>query len=61
MSNQNRIERYADFEQMEYEPIIASAIDIYADEMSTSNAFNDVLDVRFKFRKGLIELSKLLQ
>ena len=25
MSNQNRIERYADFEQMEYEPIIASA------------------------------------
>ena len=23
MANQNRIERYADFEQMEYEPIIA--------------------------------------
>jgi len=46
MAGQNRIERYADFEQMEYEPIIASAIDIYADEMSTSNAFNDVLDVK---------------
>ena len=28
MANQNRIERYADFDQMEYEPIIASAMDI---------------------------------
>ena len=37
MSNQNRIERYGDFDQMEYEPIIASALDIYADEMSTSS------------------------
>ena len=46
LANQNRVERYSDFEQMEYEPIIASALDIYADEMSTSNAFNKVLDVK---------------
>ena len=46
MANQNRVERYSDFEQMEYEPIIASALDIYADEMSTSNAFNKVLDIK---------------
>ena len=46
LANQNRVERYADFEQMEYEPIIASALDIYADEMSTSNAFNKVLDIK---------------
>ena len=46
MASQNRVERYADFEQMEYEPIIASALDVYADEMSTSNAFNDVLDIK---------------
>ena len=35
--NQNRAERYIDFEQMEYMPEIASALDIYADEMTTSN------------------------
>jgi hypothetical protein len=45
LANQNRVERYGDFDQMEYEPIIASAIDIYADEMSTSNAFNKVLSI----------------
>lgn len=46
LANQNRVERYADFDMMEYEPIIASALDIYGDEMSTSNAFNDVLDIK---------------
>ena len=29
--NQNRAERYIDFEQMEYMPEIATALDIYAD------------------------------
>jgi len=43
MANQNRIERYADFEQMEYEPIIASAMDIYADEMTTSSDLKPLL------------------
>tara|TARA_Y100000034_G_scaffold133197_1_gene198043 strand:+ start:664 stop:2613 length:1950 start_codon:yes stop_codon:yes gene_type:complete len=46
MSNQNRIERYGDFEQMEYEPIIASAMDIYADEMTTSNEFRKLLTIK---------------
>ena len=46
MANQNRIERYADFEQMEYEPIIASALDIYADEMTTSNDYNRLVSVK---------------
>ena len=31
------VERYADFHQMEYMPEIASALDIYADEMTTSH------------------------
>ena len=35
MANQNRQERYIDFDQMEYTPEIASALDIYADEMTT--------------------------
>ena len=46
MSNQNRIERYADFEQMEYEPIIASALDVYADEMTTSNDYNKLVSIK---------------
>jgi hypothetical protein len=45
MRNQNRGERYQDFEQMEYMPEIASAIDIYADEMTTSNEFDRLLTV----------------
>jgi hypothetical protein len=32
-TNYNRGERYAEFDQMEYTPEIASALDIYADEM----------------------------
>lgn len=46
MANQNRIERYADFEQMEYEPIIASALDIYADEMTTSSDLESLLFIK---------------
>jgi len=46
MSNQNRAERYADFDQMEYTPEIASALDIYADEMTTSTAINPLLTIK---------------
>jgi len=43
--NQNRAERYVDFEQMEYMPEIATAIDIYADEMTTSNEYDRLLNI----------------
>ena len=43
--NQGRAERYVDFEQMEYMPEIASALDIYADEMTTSNEFDRLLNI----------------
>ena len=46
LANQNRVERYGDFEQMEYEPIIASAMDIYADEMSTSSQLQPLLAIK---------------
>ncbi len=36
-AQQNRSDRYTDFDQMEYMPEIASALDIYADEMTTSS------------------------
>ena len=46
MANQNRAERYVDFDQMEYTPEIASALDIYADEMTTSSNLQPLLKIR---------------
>tara|TARA_Y100000593_G_scaffold11444_1_gene20477 strand:- start:3756 stop:5708 length:1953 start_codon:yes stop_codon:yes gene_type:complete len=45
MRNQNRADRYIDFDQMEYTPEVASALDIYADEMTTSNEYNKILSI----------------
>ena len=45
MSEQHRLERYVDFDQMEYTPEIASALDIYADEMTTSTKLNPLLTI----------------
>ena len=45
ISSQNRVERYADFDQMEYTPEIASALDIYADEMTTSSDLQPLLKI----------------
>ena len=45
MQNQNRLERYVDFDQMEFTPEIASALDIYADEMTTSTNLNPLLTI----------------
>lgn len=46
MANQNRYERYTDFDQMEYTPEIASALDIYADEMTTSTMLSPMLNIK---------------
>ena len=46
MANQLRAERYQDFEQMEYTPEIASALDIYADEMTTSSDLQPLLNIK---------------
>ena len=40
---QNRLERYVDFDQMEYTPEIASSLDIYADEMTTFSDLQPML------------------
>jgi len=45
ISNQNRSERYMDFDQMEYTPEIASSLDIYADEMTTYSQIQDMLRI----------------
>jgi hypothetical protein len=46
MANQLRAERYQDFEQMEYTPEIASGLDIYADEMTTSSDLQPLLGIK---------------
>ncbi len=45
MTSQQRAERYVDFDQMEYTPEIASALDIYADEMTTYSALTPMMSV----------------
>ncbi len=45
LANVSRSQRYIDFDQMEYEPIIASALDIYADEMTTSSHLHPLLKI----------------
>lgn len=42
----DRAQRYADFDQMEFDPILASALDIYADEMTTHNQFKKMLHIK---------------
>ena len=46
MQNQRRVERYVDFDQMEYMPEIASSLDIYADEMTTYSDLRPMLGIR---------------
>ena len=46
IANQRRTERYIDFDQMEYEPTIASTLDIYADEMTTYSELRPMLNIR---------------
>ena len=45
LQDRNKQVRYTDFEQMEYTPEIASALDIYADEITTSTLFNPIVGV----------------
>lgn len=44
-ANMARAERYVDFDQMEYMPEIASALDIYADEMTVSSQLQSLLNI----------------
>ena len=46
IANQRRSERYIDFDQMEYMPELASALDIYADEMTTFSSLSPMLNIR---------------
>jgi len=57
MANQTRAERYSDFDQMEFQPDIASALDIYADEMTTYSILRKMLNIKSKNQeiRGILE------
>ena len=46
MAAQQRLERYVDFDQMEYTPEIASSLDIYADEMTTHSKLQPLMTIQ---------------
>ena len=46
--HQVRRELFRDYDAMDNDPIIASALDIYADESTTKNEYGDVLHIRSK-------------
>ena len=60
LHNRNKQLRYTDFEQMEYMPEIASALDIYADEITTSTAFNPLIEIYCQNREIKDILNTLL-
>ena len=44
--NQNRIQLYTDYEMMDKDPIISSALDIYSDESTLADQFGDILTIK---------------
>jgi hypothetical protein len=46
--HQVRRELFRDYDAMDNDPILASALDIYADESTTKNEYGDVLNIRSK-------------
>lgn len=48
ISEQQRAERYSDFDFMVYDPILAVCLDIYAEEITSCTIFEDVLKINCK-------------
>ena len=45
-SQQNRMQLYTDYEMMDKDPIISSALDIYSDESTLADQFGDILSIK---------------
>jgi len=43
---QNRLQLYADYEMMDRDPIISSALDIYSDESTLEDQFQEILTIK---------------
>ena len=62
--NQNRIQLYTDYEMMDKDPIISSALDIYSDESTLADQFGDILTIKTsktQIQKILYNLFNLLK
>ena len=59
MMSHNRADRYVDHDQMEYMPEIASALDIYADEMTTSSPMKPLLSIHCQNEEIKVILNSL--
>jgi hypothetical protein len=44
--HQNRMQLYTDYEMMDKDPILHSALDIYADESTLNNQFGDLITIK---------------
>jgi hypothetical protein len=44
--HQNRMQLYADYEMMDKDPIISSALDIYSDESTLADQFGEILTIK---------------
>jgi len=44
--HQNRMQLYADYEMMDKDPIISSALDIYSDESTLADQFSEILTIK---------------
>ena len=44
--HQNRLQLYADYEMMDKDPIISSALDIYSDESTLADQFGEILTIK---------------
>tara|TARA_R110000851_G_scaffold11262_2_gene39678 strand:+ start:4303 stop:6141 length:1839 start_codon:yes stop_codon:yes gene_type:complete len=56
-ANQNRIQLYVDYEMMDKDPIISSALDIYSDESTLANQFGETLSIK----SNKTNIQKILQ
>jgi hypothetical protein len=54
--HQNKLELFTDYEAMDMDPIIASALDIYSDESTVKNEENDLLVIK----SDNVEIRKIL-
>jgi hypothetical protein len=51
---------FRDYELMDQDPIIASALDIYSDECTVDNTEGEILKIRLKIRTENSQVSKIL-
>lgn len=55
----SRADRYADFDRMEYDPILANSLDVYSEEITTHSEFTPMLRIRCQNEEIKLTLENL--